>query len=103
MDELHAIKPGLCVINKIGIPAHGSSPAIPSATFGRVIRLVHIRVEGEPLSHGRMDEIIAHVRFNDIESVYPISVELLQPAVTQPSVAFRGRRLFVVPSETDKP
>lgn len=81
------IKPGSRVITRLDLSAYGSLPAVREGTPGRVVRLVHSRIEGEPLP-GHQDTgeqmTIAHVVFDGISipgphgSIYPIGVSLLR-------------------------
>jgi hypothetical protein len=83
-------KPGSRVTPRVDIPGYGQLPAIREGQEGRVVRLVHSTVEGEPFGDGRDGEeckTIAHVRWDGMAAIYPIAPSLLRvlDPIDQPS------------------
>jgi len=63
-------------------PVSRSLPAIPKGSCGRVVRLVHLRAEGEPFTDGQpMESTIVHVLFDGADRIRPLGLGLLRSFV----------------------
>ena len=75
------IEPGSRVHLDIDLPAAPGIPAVPARTVGKVLRIVHVSIEGEPIKgpDGRSPPpIMAHVMFEGLKFGYPIDITLLR-------------------------
>lgn len=90
MNDERRVKPGDVVVLSNDIPASpdGRLEGVKAGVPGRVVRLVHTRVEGELLpDHGflRREITIAHVRWSGASTEMPIDVALLRHAPDAPN------------------